>query len=258
MLLVAVVPTHNEAGSIGQLADALLQLRLPDIELRILVVDDASSDGTAELVESWARRAPGRVDLLRRPAKRGLGSAYIEGFAQALAGGADLIAQMDADLSHDPAALVAMADAIRDADVVLASRYIAGGGVDGEWGWHRKLVSRLANRLIVPTLLSCPMTDATGGYRLWRRSAVARIAPSISVRSNGYGFQVEMAYLAHQLACRVKEVPIYFRERTTGQSKMSLREALGAVRDILAIRNRHAASPRASRASGTAGKRKSR
>ncbi|MEO8603909.1 MAG: polyprenol monophosphomannose synthase [bacterium] len=241
MILVAVVPTYNEAGSVQQLIEALLPLRLPDVEMRVLVVDDASSDGTAQLVEACAQRAPGRVELLRRDAKRGLGSAYVAGFSRALAGGADLIAQMDADLSHDPAALAAMTEAIRDADLVLASRYLPGGGVDTEWGWHRKLVSGLANGFVVPRLLSCPVTDATSGYRLWRRDALARIAPSISVRSNGYGFQVEMACLAHHLGCRIKEVPIYFRERTTGRSKMNVREAFGAVRDILAIRHRWAA-----------------
>jgi dolichol-phosphate mannosyltransferase len=241
MILVTVVPTYNEAGSVTQLTDALLRLPLPGVELRMLVVDDASQDGTADLIEAQARRAPGRIELLRRDAKRGLGSAYVAGFARALDGRADLIAQMDADLSHDPAALTAMTEAIRDADVVMGSRYLAGGGVDAEWKWHRRLVSRIANQWVVPTLLACPVSDATGGYRLWRREALARIAPSISVHSNGYGFQVEMAYLAHRLGCRIREVPIFFRERRAGQSKLSPREAFGAVREIVALRHRGAA-----------------
>jgi dolichol-phosphate mannosyltransferase len=239
MILVAVVPTYNEVGSLAQLAGQLLALELPDVELRVLIVDDASTDGTAQLADDLARQRPGRVEVLHRSSKRGLGSAYVDGFARALAGGAELIAQMDADLSHEPSVLVAMCGAIRDADVVIASRYVRGGGVDEHWGWHRKLVSRLANRTVVPALLSLPVADATGGYRLWRRDTLARISPSVNVRSSGYGFQVEMAYLAHRLGCRIKEVPMYFRERESGQSKMSPSTAFAAVREILWIRRQH-------------------
>lgn len=239
MMLMAVVPTYNEVGSLAQLAGELLQLDLPDVELRLLVVDDGSSDGTAQVADDLARRTPERVEVLQRGRKCGLGSAYVDGFARALASGADLIAQMDADLSHEAAVLATMCEAIRDADLVIASRYVHGGGVDAHWGWHRKLMSYLANRAVVPALLSLPVADATSGYRLWRRDALARIAPSISVRSSGYGFQVEMAYLAHRLGCRIKEVPIYFRERRSGQSKMSAVAALTAVSEILSIRRRH-------------------
>lgn len=239
MILVAVVPTFNEADNLERIATKLLQLAMPDVELRLLVVDDGSTDGTAQIANDLARREVGRVEVLQRGAKRGLGSAYVEGFARALASGADLIAQMDADLSHEPATLLAMVEAIRDAELVMASRYMAGGGVDSDWPWYRKLLSWLANAVVVPAFLSLPVSDATSGYRLWRRETLARIAPSVTVRSSGYGFQVEMAYLTHQLGCRIKEVPIYFRERDAGQSKMNVREALTAVREIFSIPRQH-------------------
>jgi dolichol-phosphate mannosyltransferase len=239
MILVAVVPTYNEVGSLAQVAGELLQLSLPDIEVRLLVVDDASTDGTRQLADEMARGMPGRIDVLHRGSKRGLGSAYVDGFARALAAGADLIAQMDADLSHDASVLAAMTEAIRDADLVIASRYARGGGVDTRWAWHRKFVSWLANRAVVPALLSLPVTDATSGYRLWRRDALTRIASAANVRSSGYGFQVEMAYLAHRLGCRIEEVPIYFREREFGKSKLSFLAAIAAVREIFSIRDQH-------------------
>jgi dolichol-phosphate mannosyltransferase len=238
MIVVAVVPTFNEVGSLARVAGELLGLELAGGELRILVVDDASTDGTAQVADEIAQRAPGRVRVLHRARKRGLGNAYIEGFAEALADGADLIAQMDADLSHEPAVLRTMVEAIRDADVVIASRYINGGGVDDRWSGHRRLLSWLANRAIVPAVLALRVSDATSGYRLWRREALLRIAPS-TVRSSGYGFQVEMAYLAVRLGCRIKEVPIYFRERQSGQSKMGVSAVVAAVRDILSIRHQH-------------------
>jgi len=208
MILVAVVPTYNEVGNLARLANELLRLDLPGIEVRLLIVDDASTDGTAQVADEYAQRMPARVAVLHRDSKRGLGSAYVEGFARALASGADLIAQMDADLSHEPAVLAVMVEAIRDADLVIGSRWVRGGAVDANWGWHRKLVSRFTNRAVVPTLLSLPLADATSGYRLWRRDTLAQIAPASTVRSSGYAFQVEMAYLAHRLGSRIKEVPI--------------------------------------------------
>jgi dolichol-phosphate mannosyltransferase len=132
-----------------------------------------------------------------------------------------------------------MAEAIREADLVIASRYMPGGGVDARWSWHRKLTSHLANRIIVPALLSLPATDATSGYRLWRRDTLARIVPAAMVRSSGYGFQVEMVYLAHRLGCRIAEVPMYFRERDSGQSKVNISVALIAALEVLSIRWRH-------------------
>ncbi len=244
MILVAIVPTYNEVGSLDRLATEMLRLDLPGTEVRLLIVDDASADGTARVADELAARAPERVEVLHRRNKRGLGSAYVDGFARALAGGADLIAQMDADLSHAPSVLPAMVDAIRDADLVIGSRYVRGGGVDEHWGWHRKLLSWLANRVVVPALLGLGASDATSGYRLWRRDALARIAPSANVRSSSFGFQVEMVLLAQHLGCRIREVPIYFRERDSGESKMSLSVAFAAVGEILRLYRRRQRPPR--------------
>lgn len=239
MILVAVVPTYNEVGSLERLTRALLQLDLPGIEVRVLIVDDASTDGTAGAADDLARGAPGRVSVLHRGNQRGLGRACVEGFARTLAEGAELIAQMDADLSHDPRVLPAMTEAIRDADMVIGSRYVQGGSLDARWGWHRKLLSHMANRVVVPAALTLHVSDATSGYRLWRRDALASIAPTVNVRSSGYAFQVEMVYLAERAGCRIKEVPIYFRERESGQSKMNVWVALTAARELWAMRRQH-------------------
>jgi dolichol-phosphate mannosyltransferase len=214
-------------------------LEIPDTELRLLIVDDASTDGTAQLADELALRVPGRVEVLHRPAKQGLGNAYIAGFSTPSVLAADLVAQLDSDESHDPAVLLTMVEAIRGADLVIGSRYMTGGGIDSDWAYHRLLLSWLANRVVIPTVLSLPLTDATSGYRLWRRDTLARIAPSANIRSSGYGFQVEMAYLTHNIGCHIREVPIFFRERQSGRSKMSLPVKLNAIRDILSVRFRH-------------------
>lgn len=240
MVLVVVVPTYNEIGSLERLVTELLELEPPGIQVQVLIVDDASTDGTAQAADELARRFVGRIDVMHRSSKRGLGSAYVDGFTRALANGGDLIAQMDADLSHEPSALAAMIAAIDDADLVIGSRYIDGGAVAAAWGWHRKLLSWLANRVVVRSLLSLPTSDATSGYRLWRRDALARIAPSVNVRSSGYGFQVEMVYLAHHLGCRITEIPIHFRQRVAGESKVGPLVAIAAARDIVTIRRQHA------------------
>lgn len=238
MILVAVVPTHNEANNLPQLIEHLMALELAGVELRLLVVDDASPDGTGELAEDLGRRWPGRIAVLHRTSKRGLGSAYLDGFRSALNEGANLVLQMDADLSHPLDALPAMLQSSHTADVVVGSRYLDGGSVDRRWGTHRKFLSWAANRAVVPALLSLPMTDATSGYRLWQAPALAAILSTTNVQYDGYGFQVEMAYLAHQLGYRIAEVPIYFRERESGRSKMTLLVKLAAIRDILALRRR--------------------
>jgi len=239
MMLVVVVPTYNERGHLARLAEHVLSLALVNVDVQLLIVDDASPDGTGRLADELARQHPLQIRVVHRAGKQGLGSAYIDGADCALAMGADLVAQMDADLSHDPAVLATMVNAIRGADVVIGSRYVAGGGVDADWPRHRKLLSWLANRVVVPALLMLPLTDATSGYRLWRRDALIRIAPAVNVRSSGYGFQVEMAYLAYHVGCKIREVPIYFRARELGQSKMDVWASLAAVGEILSIRRTH-------------------
>jgi len=238
--LCVVVPTYNEVDNLPRLVAELRALAIPGVELRVLIVDDASADGTAGVADELAQASGGRIEVLHRTRKLGLGSAYVAGFQQPLAASADLVAQIDADLSHDPAVLAAMAVAIGDADLVIGSRYLRGGGVDAELGWHRRFLSWTANRAVVPALLGLPLTDATSGYRLWRRSALTSIAPALQVRAKGYGFQVEMAFLAHRQRLRIREVPISFHIRSGGDSKMSPRAALATVAEILALRSRRA------------------
>jgi dolichol-phosphate mannosyltransferase len=262
MMLVVVVPTLNEVGNLARLIDELRALRLTAVALRILIVDDASTDGTADLAAALARSAPDVIEVCHRRSKRGLGSSYLDGFARAVAAGADLVAQMDADLSHQPAVLPVMIEMIADADLVIGSRYVAAGGVDRQWPWYRKFLSWSANRVVVPALLSLPLTDATSGYRLWRRDALVRIAPSANVRASAYGFQVEMASLAHRAGCRIAEVPIYFRERDCGESKLTVRVGVRTAREIWAIRRQRvgaaAPAPADETAKGSVGEPRSR
>ena len=220
MRLTLVLPTYNEAENLPRLIPAVLALPL---DLRVLVVDDNSPDGTGQVAEALQQTYPGRVDVLHRAEKRGLGTAYLEGFRYALNQGAEGVIQMDADFSHPIEMLPSMAALLSDgeADMVLGSRYVPGGAVDERWAAWRKGLSAFGNAY-ARAILRVPIRDVTGGYRLWHSRAL-RAMPLHRVRSNGYVFQVEMAYLAHKLGLRVIEVPIYFRERQWGRSKMSFR-----------------------------------
>ncbi len=225
MKIVAVIPTYNEAENLPKLAAALLALPLP--ELSLLVVDDNSPDGTGNIAEDLSRQFNGRVQVMHRPGKLGLGSAYIQGFGCALTLGAEAVAQMDADFSHDPGKLVEMAAALEGADAVIGSRYVPGGRLDERWPFWRKALSGFGN-FYARTILSLPVRDVTGGFRLWRRETLQRM-PLERVKSNGYVFQVEMAYVANLLGLRFKEIPIYFADRRLGQSKMSFRIQIEAA-----------------------------
>ena len=213
--IVAVVPTYNEAENLPGLISALFGLAL---DLDVLVVDDNSPDGTAMVAAQLAERQP-RIHILRRHAKDGLRSAYLAGFRQALASGADAVVQMDADLSHDPARIPEMVERLETSDVVLGSRYVAGGSVDRDWPQWRQALSAFGNRY-ARTILGVGTSDLTTGFRLWRRSTLGGM-PLDRIRSNGYVFLVEMAYLANCLEYRIGEVPIHFKERRHGRSKMS-------------------------------------
>jgi len=217
--LTVVVPTYNEAENLDKLVSALFSLPIPDLSL--LVVDDNSPDGTGELAETLAQEHPGHFNVLHRQGKLGLGTAYIEGLRAALASGAEAIAQMDADFSHPPELLVTLLDTLNCCDVVMGSRYVPGGAVDQRWPLWRKGLSAFGN-YYARTILQLPVRDATGGYRLWHRRTLLNM-PLERVRSNGYGFLVEMTYLAHRLGYRFREVPFYFADRRWGKSKMSLR-----------------------------------
>ncbi len=225
--LTVVIQTYNEAENLAKLASALFSLPIPG--LKVLIVDDHSPDGTGKVADELAVLHPAQAEVIHRAGKQGLGTAYIAGFRRALAEGAEAIAQMDADFSHPPEKLVEMLEAIETIDVAMGSRYIPGGKLDERWPAWRRSLSAFGN-LYARAILGLPMRDVTGGFRLWRREALQGL-PLDRVRSNGYAFQVEMAYLAHRAGLSFKEIPIYFADRRWGQSKMSFRiQAEAAVR----------------------------
>jgi len=222
-----VVPTYNEVGNLEALVQAVLEtLRRASPEgFVVLIVDDNSPDGTGDLADRLAAEH-GPVRVLHRPAKGGLGPAYLAGFAEALAGGAGYVMEMDADFSHDPADLSALLGAARDgADVVLGSRYVPGGGVT-DWGPVRRLVSR-GGSWYARVILGMREQDLTGGFKCFSRAALETIDLD-TVRSQGYAFQIELSYRAARRGLHIVEVPIVFRERRVGTSKMSARIALEA------------------------------
>ena len=235
---LVVIPTYNEAGNIARLLSALLAAGLS-----IVVVDDNSPDGTAQIVSDIAISSGGRVHLLSRPAKTGLGRAYVEGFLWALDRGYDPVIQMDADFQHSPADVPALLEALRDgADMVIGSRYVRGASIPSSFRLTRRLLSRWAN-LYAQFALGLPVRDATGGFKA-HRSALLRKLDLLSTRSHGYGFQIETTQRACLLGARVVEVPIAFGERTADPSKMSAhiviealtlvtRMGLGRARDAL-------------------------
>jgi dolichol-phosphate mannosyltransferase len=224
--LTVVTPTFNEAENLPKLVSALFALPIPS--LNVLIVDDNSPDGTGDLADQMAEQDK-RISVLHRPGKLGLGTAYVGGFQQALRMGAEAVAQMDADFSHPPEKLVELLDALCCYDLAMGSRYVPGGAVDERWPFWRKGLSTFGN-MYARTLLDLPVRDATGGFRVWKRETLLKM-PLGRVRSNGYAFQVEMAYLAHRLGCSFTEIPIYFADRRWGRSKMSLQiQAEAAVR----------------------------
>lgn len=217
MQTTVVIPTYNEAENLPRLAAALFSLALPD--LRLLVVDDNSPDGTGNIADELAATSAGRLSVLHREGKLGLGTAYIRGFSWAIEHGAQAVGQMDADFSHPPELIPKLMDALNNCDVAMGSRYIPGGAVDVRWPLWRKGLSAFGN-LYARAILGIPVRDVTGGYRLWRRKTLQAM-PLDRVRSNGYAFQVEMAYIACRLGFHAVEVPFYFADRQWGHSKMS-------------------------------------
>jgi dolichol-phosphate mannosyltransferase len=232
MKIIQLIPTYNEAENLPVLVSALFSLGIPNFN--ILVLDDNSPDGTGEVAKRLSAEYEGRISVLHRQVKEGLGKAYVQGIRYALDQSADVIGMMDADLSHPPERLPAMLEALQSADLVIGSRYVPGGGLDEEWPFWRKALSGFGN-FYARTILSLPVKDATGGFRLWRRSALEAI-PFEESRSNGYIFQVEMAYLAKLAGLTFAEVPIYFAERTYGESKMSLRIQIEAALRVWQLR----------------------
>jgi dolichol-phosphate mannosyltransferase len=223
--LTVVIPTYNEAENLPLLIPALFELPIP--QLKVLVVDDGSPDGSGQIAEGYAKTYSDRMSVVHRTGKLGLGTAYLTGFQRALDAGADAVAQMDADFSHPPTKLVELFTALESYDAALGSRYIPGGQLDERWPLWRRWLSGFGN-WYARTILRIPICDVTGGFRMWRRETLEGM-PLDRVRSNGYVFQVEMAYLAHLSGFNVTEVPFYFADRKWGESKMSFRIQLEAA-----------------------------
>jgi dolichol-phosphate mannosyltransferase len=226
-----VLPTYNEAENLPGIATAILEA-LPTATL--LVVDDGSPDGTGQLADGLAA-ADERVRVRHRKAKQGLGRAYLDGFQVALAGGAEVVVQMDADWSHDPGSLPGLVDPITadQADLVIGSRYVSGGGVV-DWGPARRVISR-GGSIFARSVLRLPVHDLTGGFKAWRGPTLGSI-PFEGIHAGGYVFQIETTFLASRLGARIAEVPIIFRDRRVGQSKMSRRIIGEALIVVLQLR----------------------
>jgi dolichol-phosphate mannosyltransferase len=224
-----IIPTYNERENIVRLIPRVLE----HPRLRVLVIDDSSPDGTSDLVATLARTEP-RLDLIKRAGKQGLGTAYLDGFQRALKDGALFIFEMDADFSHDPTYIpILLAAAESGYDLVLGSRYVPGGGT-ANWGLLRQCISRGGN-LYASLILGLPVSDSTGGFRCYRRHVLETLDLE-QVRSNGYSFQIEMAYRAYRAGFRIGEIPIIFPDRRVGQSKMSRRIIAEALINVWRLR----------------------
>ncbi len=226
---LVIVPTYNEADNLPQLLPRILD----DSRLSVLVVDDGSPDGTGAIVAEEAARND-RVHLIQRAGKQGLGTAYIAGFRYALARGVEYIFEMDADFSHDPKYLPDLLHAAETTyDLVIGSRYVPGGGTT-DWGIMRQVISRGGN-IYARLILGLSLADMTGGFRCYRRRALEAIDLD-RIRSNGYSFQIEMAYRVHQAGLRVGEIPIVFPDRRVGASKMSKQIVAEALVTVVKLR----------------------
>ena len=236
-----VLPTYNEAENVEAIVGAVLpRLAAASPEHTLLVVDDSSPDGTGAIADRLAAEHDA-VEVLHRAGKDGLGRAYIAGFRHALDGGAELLMEMDADFSHDPADVPRLIAATAEAELVLGSRYVEGGGVEG-WELHRRLLSRGGCRY-ARTILGVEVRDLTGGFKCFRREVLETLDLD-DVQADGYGFQIEMTYRTLKAGFRVKEIPIVFHERRAGASKMDARIAAEAVWKVPALRRRLSGAPR--------------
>jgi dolichol-phosphate mannosyltransferase len=225
-----VVPTYNEVDNVDPLLAGIAR-HAPSAQ--VLFVDDSSTDGTADRIRAAQSRAPGRVHLLERPRKLGLGTAYVAGFRWGLARDYEAIVEMDADLSHDPADLPRMLDFPPGRDAIVGSRYVAGGGT-ANWSASRRLLSRFGN-VYARTILGLPVMDLTGGFNAWRRAVLETVALD-AIHSEGYAFQIEMKLRALRAGFALHEIPIVFVDRRVGQSKMSWAVVLEAVARVWVLR----------------------
>jgi dolichol-phosphate mannosyltransferase len=220
-----IVPTYNEAENLPKIVSTFFALPIPDLNL--LIVDDNSPDGTGQMADDLCRQVGGRMDVIHRPGRMGLGTAYITGFKHCIQRGDEAMGQMDADFSHPLEKIPELIQQIGKYDAVIGSRYVPGGSTDIHWPIWRKGLSAWGN-FYARTILGLPMHDCTGGFRLYRRESLCRM-PLDRIRSSGYIFQVETAYVAHKLGLKFCEVPIYFADRRWGKSKMNLRIQLEAA-----------------------------
>ncbi len=234
MKLIAVIPTYNERDNLPELLRRLFALGLDGFE--VMIIDDNSPDGTGQLAEELSRNGAyaGKIEVIHRPGKMGLGTAYVLGFQQALREGAEYVLQMDADLSHPPEYIPAMLKAIEDCDVVIGSRYTKGGSTDTSWGLLRKALSRGAN-IYIHQLTGLKNRDNTGGFRCYKRRALEAIDLP-TVRSQGFAFQIEVAYRCQRRGLKTLEIPIHFPKRVSGSSKLSWRIIREAMLQVWRIR----------------------
>ena len=235
-MTLVIVPTYNERENLPLLIEALLRHE----GMQVLIVDDGSPDGTGAEADRLSAQSGGRVQVMHRRGPRGLGRSYIDGMRAALATGAASICQMDADFSHDPADVPRLAAAAENADLVIGSRYVAGGQLRN-WPWHRRVLSAFANRY-VRAITRLPVHDATSGFRCWRRELLARL-PLDRIASDGYAFQVETTWHARALGARIREVPITFVERRQGASKLSGRVIAESALLPWRLSGRHRGNP---------------
>lgn len=242
--VAVVVPTYNEAGNLPVLAERLFSLEMPDAWM--IVVDDGSPDGTAEVARNLPDTDGWRTVLIERGRKRGLGTAYVAGFTRALELGADYIVQMDADLSHEPEYIPGLLETLGGADVVVGSRYAPGGGVDETWGVFRRMLSYTGN-LGIRVITGLRVKDATAGFKAFDARVLASIDLA-QLRCKGFAFQAEVAHACQGIGYRVEERPIVFRSRASGKSKMSIAIIAEALWKLLPLRWR--ARSRIARISG--------
>ena len=226
-----VVPTYNEKENLQILVESLFKLDIED--LHILIVDDNSPDGTGEIAHEIKEKTPDRVSVLHRKGKLGLGTAYLTGFKYCLDQGGEQIVQMDADFSHNPKKVTELIERLKVSDMALGSRYVRGGSLDEDWAFWRKGLSSFGN-LYTRLILRMPIKDVTGGFRAWKRETLEGI-PLERVKSQGYAFQIEMAYITHLTGYSISEVPIYFADRSRGDSKMSLKIQIEAAKRVWSI-----------------------
>lgn len=226
-----VIPTYNEKENLPLIINSLFDLKIPN--LNILVVDDNSPDGTGDIADKLKQQYPDKISVLHREGKKGLGTAYLEGFKYCLDHGADQIVQMDADFSHNPEKVLNLLEELKEEDMVLGSRYVSGGSLDDRWAIWRKGLSSFGN-FYARVILRMPIQDVTGGFRAWKRDTLLGI-PLDRVKSQGYAFQVEMAYITYLSGFSISEIPIYFADRIRGDSKMSINIQIEAARRVWSI-----------------------